>query len=1020
MPVDPIVAQRLWAQPEVSGLNRLPMRPPLVPYPDLDQARTHDPTHSPWWRSLDGDWRFLLVNRPESAPEGWHQPRHDDHRWRTLTVPGCWTRQDVGDPPQYTNVQMPFAGELPEPPVDNPTGLYRTEFAVPGPWKDRRVVLQVGGAESVVLLWLNGTFLGMSKDSRLAAEFDLSPHLVDRTNVLAAMVVRWSDATWIEDQDHWFHAGLHRSVTLHSTEATHLADVAVTVGLEEDHSTGALAVDIRLGGPPVPDGWTVEARLETATDQPVIEPLTAEVAAFRSDTYADRMIGAHVWRGPVAHLEATVPDIRPWSTEVPQRYRLVVSLRDDTGAVREATAQWIGFRSVEIRDRDLLLNGERVLIRGVNRHDHHPDTGKTLTREDMERDVVLMKRFGFNAVRCAHYPNDPAFLDLCDEYGLWVIDEANVESHARQVALAQDPRYHLAILERVARMVQRDRNHPSVIAWSLGNESGHGAGHDAAAAWVRHTDPSRFLHYEGAIMHGWQTEPGVGAAVTDVVCPMYPEIADIVAWAERGEDRRPMILCEYQHAMGNSNGSLADYWAAFESTPGLQGGFIWDWIDQGLTWLDGEGRPYFAYGGAFGDEPNDADFCGNGMVGADRVPHPACHEHAKLAEVVRVDAVDLHEGRFRLHNRRTFTGLNDIDASWVLTVDGRPVDDGRLLLPAVPPLGHADVEVPLERPATLGQGQRCHLTLSFTLGEGHAWAPRGFEVAWAQFEIPWVAAQPAPTVTARPVRIAVDVDQGTVSAGDLLVTSPIASLWRAPTQNDGIRVGAMAELGRCPAPLAALGAGPPGLRAGQLGAPGRGRPPVPHRAPPPGRGRPRRPHRPPAGGDAGRRHAGLRRGDPHPRGPRRPAPGRHHLHGGGRPRAPDLGRSRSSRDLSRSQGRRPLRAVDEHGHRPVRALPPPPGARRPPRHPPLHADRRRRSWAGGVGPGALLVLGLALHGRGPPRRGHDGRPAPPPEVAVHLDVAQRGLGTGACGPDTLPEHRVAGGTYRWRWTLTPI
>ena len=523
MPVDPIVAQRLWTQPELSGLNRLPMRPPLVPYPDLDQARTQDPSHSPWWRSLDGDWRFLLVNRPESAPDDWHQARFDDQRWRTVAVPGCWTRQDVGDPPQYTNVQMPFAGEFPDVPVDNPTGLYRTEFAVPGPWKDRRVVLQVGGAESVALLWLNGTFLGMSKDSRLAAEFDLTPHLVE------------------PDQ----RAGRHGRALVRR----HLdrgpgplvprrpAPLCQPL-LDRGHPPGRRGGDRGPGGGrqrrepssstsasaarPCPTAGRSRPGVETSTDQPVAEPLTAGLSAFRSDTYADRMIGAHVWPGPVAHLEATLVDVRPWSTEAPQRYRLVVSLRDDGGAIREATAQWIGFRSVEIRDRDLLLNGERVLIRGVNRHDHHPDTGKTLSREDMERDVVLMKRFGFNAVRCAHYPNDPAFLDLCDEYGLWVIDEANVESHGRQAALAQDPRYHMAVFERVARMVQRDRNHPSVIAWSLGNESGYGAGHDAAAAWVRRTDPSRFLHYEGAIMHGWQTEPGVGAAVDRRGLPDVP------------------------------------------------------------------------------------------------------------------------------------------------------------------------------------------------------------------------------------------------------------------------------------------------------------------------------------------------------------------------------------------------------------------------------------------------------------------------------------------------------------------
>jgi len=1021
VPLDPIVAQRLWTQPEVTAVGRLPMRPPLVPYPDLDLARTHDPARSPWWRSLDGDWRFLLVNRPESAPDGWFHPRFDDHPWRTLAVPGCWTRQDVGDPPQYTNVQMPFPGEIGDVPVDDPTGLYRTEFAVPSPWRGRRIVLQLGGAESVAMVWLNGSFVGMSKDSRLAAEFDLTPHLADRTNVLAVMVVRWSDATWIEDQDHWFHAGLHRSVSLYATEATHLADVAVTAGLDDDRTTGALAVDVRLGGPPTPEGWTVEARVETATDQPLVEAITAPLAAFRDDTYAERVIGAHVWPGPVAHLEAMVPDIRPWSSETPQRYRLVVSLRDAEGEIREANAQWIGFRSVEIRDRDLLLNGERILIRGVNRHDHHPDRGKTLTREDMERDVVLMKRFGFNAVRCAHYPNDPAFLDLCDEYGLWVIDEANVESHGRQVALADDSRYHAAIVERVVRMVQRDRSHPCVIAWSLGNESGYGAGHDAAAAWVRRIDPSRFLHYEGAIMHGWQHEPGVGAAVTDVVCPMYPAIADIVAWAERGEDRRPMILCEYQHAMGNSNGSLADYWAAFDSTPGLQGGFIWDWIDQGLTWLDPDGRPYFAYGGAFGDAPNDADFCANGMVGPDRVPHPACAEHAKLAQPVAVEALDLHEGRFRLRNRRVFTGLNDLDGSWTLTVDGEPVAEGRILLPAVPPLGTGEIDVPIKRPPTLGQGQRCHLLLSFVLGEGQAWAPRGFEVAWAQFEIPWVAAQPAPLNRARTVRIAVDVDEGTVSAGDLLVTSPMACLWRAPTQNDGIRVGPMAELS-AGVRRRWLGWGLDRLTSELVSS-------VPR--------------------DEGmnpsltvhRRLAGV---DPDVRIDHRQVA---MLAGGTLVFDEEIRIPEALDDLPRVGITFTARAGLEHlswvGLGPHET------------YPDRRVGARFGRWEGTVADQYVPYLLPQEHGAHLGTRrftltGDDGRGLavsaqepfsfsashysaddlhgaattadlhPRDEVVVHLDVAQRGLGTGACGPDILPEYRVGGGTYRWRWTLTPI
>ncbi len=1020
MPLDPIVAQRLWAQPEVTALNRLPMRPPLVPYPDVDLARSHDPARSPWWRSLDGDWRFLLVNRPESAPDGWQQRRFDETRWRTVVVPGCWTRQDVGDPPQYTNIQMPFAGEAPEVPIDDPTGLYRTEFAVPSAWKGRRVVLQLGGAESVAMVWLNGTFVGMSKDSRLAAEFDLTPLLEDRGNLLAVMVVRWSDATWIEDQDHWFNAGLHRSVVLYSTDATHLADVAVTAGLEDDRTTGSLEVSVRLGGPPAP-GWSVEAVVETASDGACAGPLSAPVQPFPDDTYSDALVGSYAWPGPIAELTTTVADIRPWSTEDPQRYRLVVTLRDAEGEVREATAQWIGFRSVEIEDRDLLLNGERVLIRGVNRHDHHPDRAKTVTREDMERDVVLMKRFGFNALRTSHYPNDPVLLDLCDEHGLWVIDEANVESHARQASLVHDPRYHAAIFERITRMVQRDRNHPCVMGWSLGNESGYGVIHDAAAAWIRRTDPSRFVHYEGALAHGWKTEPGIGAAVTDVVCPMYPELADIVAWAKQGDDRRPMILCEYQHAMGNSNGSLAEHWAAFESTPGLQGGFIWEWIDHGLTWIDDDGQPYFAYGGTFGDEPNDGDFCADGLVSPDRVPHPACHEHATLAQPVVVEAVDLHDGRFRMRNRRHFVGLNDLDGAWALTIDGEVVDEGRILVPAVPPLGEAEIELPLKRPEALGQGQRCHVLLTFALGQGQTWAPRGFEVAWAQFEIPWVAARPAPVTRARPTRIEVDVDKGRVLAGDLLLEPPVATVWRAPTQNDGISIGPMAGV-QPGVRRRWLRWGLDRLQTELVSAVARDEGAHPsltvHRRLAGLHPDVRINHRQvvmlvdgalvfdeeiripdllddlPRVGVTFTAAAGLEQLTwvglgPHETYPDRRASGR-------------FGRWTSTV----TEQYVPYLVPQEHG---------------------AHAGTRRFSLTGEDGRGLVVSAAepfsfSASHYSAADLHAADSTAdlQARDQVVVHLDVAQRGLGTGACGPDTLPEYRVHGGTYRWRWTLTPI
>jgi beta-galactosidase len=1017
MPGDPVVAQRLWAQPEVLALNRLPMRPPLVPFPDADLARTADPARSPWWRSLDGAWRFHLSPRPEAAPTGWTEPRFDDSGWRTVDVPGCWTVQGVGDHPQYTNVVMPFPGEPPDVPDENPTGLYRTEFAVPGAWRPRRTVLQLGGAESVALVWVNGTFLGLSKDSRLAAEFDLTELVTDGPNTLAAMVVRWSDATWIEDQDHWFHAGLHRSVTLHSTDVVHLADVAVTAGLEADRVTGTLVVEARVGGP-VGDGWRVDVAVETAAGEPVLAG-RAPVGAFPRASFGEELIGAHTWAGPVARLEADVAGVRPWSHEDPHRYRLLASLVDPDGEVREVVHQWTGFRSVEIRDRDLLLNGARVLIRGVNRHDHDPDHGRTVSRAAMEKDVVLMKRFGFNAVRCSHYPNDPAFLDLCDEHGLWVIDEANVESHARQKGLVHDPRYHAAVVDRVVRMVQRDRHHPSVIGWSLGNESGYGPPHDAAAAWIRRVDPRRFVHYEGALEYRWTTDAGVGAAATDVVCPMYPPIDDIVAWARRGEDRRPMVLCEYQHAMGNSNGSLADYWAAFESTPGLQGGFIWEWKDHGLRATDPDGREFFAYGGHFGDEPNDADFCLDGLVGADGTPHPACHEHATLAQPVRVEALDPRQGRFRLHNRQSFTALEGLAATWEMAVDGEIVDGGPLGLPEVAPGESAPLDVPVRRPDDLGVGQRCHLLLRFSLAEGRSWAPPGFEVGWSQFEVPWVGEREAPPEPARRVRVEVDVDRAAVSVADRLVSTPVACLWRAPTQNDGIRLGQMAEFH--------AGVRRRWLRWGldQLAVD------VVHARPRDDEERPSL--------TVHRRLTGRTRDvvvdhrqvvtlvggalvfDEEVRVPVElddlprvgvtftVAPGLERLTWlglGPHETYPDRRAARFGRwESTVAEQYVPYAVPQDHGG---------------------HVGTRWFSLTDDEGRGvevhapepfsfsASHLTAADLHGAAT-----TAELRPRPEVVVHLDAAVRGVGTGACGPDTLPAYRVGGGTYRWRWTLVP-
>ncbi len=803
MTAEPLLGGALdgtWIRPESFQVNRLPMRPPLVPCPDVVTAR-REREDSPWFRSLDGTWRFRLYPRPPAVPTDAVDPATDDAGWDQVEVPGCWTRQGF-DRPHYTNIQMPFPGEPPEVPAANPTGVYRTRFSLPPGWARRRTVLSIGGAESVAYVWCNGSFVGMSKDSRLAAELDLSGVVRARGNCLAVVVVRWSDATWIEDQDHWFHAGLHREVTLTSTDTTWLADVAATAGLE-GADRGTLEVEVRTRSTnPVPAGWEIRARVETGRGRSLGRPLVGEITPSRKGSALDRLAARA--DGPATCLTASFDGIEPWTHETPARYRLLVELVDPGGTVREAVGAWVGFRRVEVRDRRLLLNGEPVLIHGVNRHDHHPDTGKVQTEDDLRADLVAMKRFGFNAVRTAHYPNDPRLVELCDELGLWVVAEANVESHARQDSLTHDPRWAAAIIDRVSRLVVRDRSHPSVMGWSLGNESGYAPVHDAAAAWVRHTDPSRFVHYEGAIFTGAAgggtadspdvTDHDRGVMATDVVCPMYPSLDQLVAWAGCG-DRRPLIMCEYSHAMGNANGSLSDYWDLIEATDGLQGGFVWDWKDQGLRETTAEGREFFAYGGHFGDEPNDVNFCCNGLVGPDGDPHPAVREHAKLAEVVRLEPVDARRGRFRLHNRQWFTDVGWLRARWTVLVGGDPVDGGELDLPDVGPGATAVVDIPFERTA-LPQGRESHLDVSFSSRRTTPWLARGEEVAWSQHQLRATGRRaPARSTTPPDVEVDVDVDgDGRLRLGDLRLSAVEACLWRAPIDNDGLKQGVGGEL----------------------------------------------------------------------------------------------------------------------------------------------------------------------------------------------------------------------------------
>ena len=839
---------RAWENPELTSLNKLPPRATFTHFATAKQALTRNPDKSPWVLPLNGEWQFRVEPTPEDAlrfTEG--APFTSAAEWGAITVPGNLETQGYGKP-HYTNVQMPWPHEAPRVPSANPTGVYRRTFTVPASWADQRIAIHFGGATSVLAVYLNGVAVGLSKDSFLPAEFDLTSAIrTGSENELVALVIKWSDASFIEDQDQWWLTGLHREVFLYATPKTFIRDVHARPTLAADLASATLDVSVHLGisdAGPVPAGISAEVRL--------LDPKGRDV--FKKPLSGTHEVREKRWCNNPYHLRidlsASVARPQIWSHETPALYTLLVTLKTPHGVSHTATR--IGFRRVEIRDRDLLINGKRVLIKGVNRHDHHPDHGKAVPYETLVKDVTLMKQFNFNAVRTSHYPNDPRWLELCDEHGLYVIDEANAESHDFHNYLCKDTRYATPWLDRVMRMVVRDKNHPSIIFWSLGNESGYGPNHASAAGWVREYDPSRPLHYEGAISKGQSFASWAhNSSGTDVICPMYSSLQELSDWSDFvtkhykpgksinpegaelealvrptlyqdriGEPRspivaplhplaRPVIPCEYSHAMGNSNGSLHDYFELFRTKPGIQGGFIWEWLDHGLRVKLPDGREHFAYGGDFGDTPNDANFVCDGLVSAERVPHPAMWEFKHLAQPVIVTLVKGKPGRIRVTNDHDFVSLAGVQGAWELLADGVAVKHGKLPKLALAPGASKDIALPLGK---LPAGVEVHLNVTWTTVADSTYAKRGHEVAWNQFALtsrPAPRSRPPAPRSATPVRAEETVGGVVLLAGDvaatfdratstlaslrvrgveLLARGPLVEINRAATDNDGLKL----------------------------------------------------------------------------------------------------------------------------------------------------------------------------------------------------------------------------------------
>jgi beta-galactosidase len=692
-----------WRDPAVNEVRRLPMHVTYFPYETVEAAQ-RPKEESRNYLSLNGEWRFRWVENADERPTDFYRTGYDDSDWATMPVPGLWELNGYGDP-IYVNIGYAWHNFAPLAPPLVPTernhvGSYRRTVNIPASWAGRRVTAHFGSVTSNLYLWVNGQFVGYSEDSKLEPEFDLTPYVHTGRNVVAFQVFRWCDGTYLEDQDFFRLSGVARDCYLVARDKQQIYDLQATPELSDDLTQGALRVVVDW--PAVASTVLLELRDAQGT-----------VVASR------RVTGTEAVR-----LEVDHPQL--WSAETPHLYQLRAVLTEGQ-RVREVMNFDVGFRRVEVRGGQLLVNNQPVLIKGVNRHELDPEGGYVVSRERMEADIRLMKRLHINAVRTSHYPDDPYWYELCDRYGLYVTAEANIESHGmgyKEQTLARDTAYHQAHLERNERNVRRNMNHPSIIVWSLGNEAGFGPNFEDCYHLVKAMDPSRPVQYEQAALN----------AYTDIYCPMYLGYQRCRTYAE-GRDARPLIQCEYAHAMGNSMGGLKEYWDLIRRYPKYQGGYIWDFVDQGLRWRDAEGRTFYGYGGDFNErDASDMNFCNNGLVAPDRQLHPHALEVAYFYQDLWVDSLDVERREVAVRSERFFSDLSDVELRWTLRADGRAVQSGTLPPFNLQPQQQARLYVPFDL-AACPAGEVVTLDFSFRQRQASFAFDAGEEVARRQFVV---------------------------------------------------------------------------------------------------------------------------------------------------------------------------------------------------------------------------------------------------------------------------------------------
>lgn len=702
---------KLWENIQIDGINRMEGRAHFLSFPNREMAELNENKYTHGFKNLNGKWKFLFLDAPEYSPEGFYKSDFNDEKFDIITVPGNWQLQGYGKM-HYSDLWYNFPINPPYVPTENPTGIYRRKFFIDESFKGKRIILRFCGVDSAFNLWVNGREVGYSKGARYESEFDItSIAKVNSENDLTVRVYQWSDGTYLEDQDMWWESGIYRDVELLCIPKNGIYDINIVSDLDESYENGLLEL-------------TIDFKEEVCNDINIELVDNMGKVVFTKD---------YVCNGNVFKIKEHIKGVKAWSAEIPCLYKMFITNKKD-GEIIEVIPQNIGFRNIKVNGETFLVNGVAIKFKGVNRHDYNPKNGRVVSREEIEKDIILMKQFNINAIRTSHYPNSYYFYDLCDIYGMYVIDEADLECHGFELTgdykwITDDKNWETAYVNRLVRMIQRDRNHPSIIMWSFGNESSFGYNFKKMCEKAKKMDPTRLVHYEGDF----------DAEITDVYSTMY-------TWLEHDEkllmdkvikeSKKPHILCEYCHAMGNGPGNLKEYQDLFYKYDKLQGGFIWEWFDHGIESYNELGEKYYKYGGDFGDDPSNINFCIDGLIMPDRTPSPALYEYKKVIEPITTTEVDLKNGIINLLSRFDFENLNIFYLNYTIMEDDIVIYSNSMDIPSINARENKDIKLDYNLDFNLKPGAKYYLNISYRLRNNTSYAKSGYELANSQFKLP--------------------------------------------------------------------------------------------------------------------------------------------------------------------------------------------------------------------------------------------------------------------------------------------